>query len=65
MAGEDDPVTPVAFSDEIAANLPAASLTYERFPGARHMLAADAPERMFGAIRRFLQSLPEPDQAAA
>ncbi|MEM1313935.1 MAG: alpha/beta hydrolase [Pseudomonadota bacterium] len=61
MAGEDDPVTPLAFSDEIAAHLPPDRLTYERFPGARHILAADAPEAMFGALRRFLEGLPPPD----
>src|SRR5271163_562218 len=34
LAGELDPVTPMADSDDIAAALPSALVRYERFPGA-------------------------------
>ncbi|MEM6438510.1 MAG: alpha/beta hydrolase [Pseudomonadota bacterium] len=60
MAGEDDPVTPVEFSDVIAEGLAPERLTYIRVPGARHMLIADAPDAVLAALREFLQALPEP-----
>jgi pimeloyl-ACP methyl ester carboxylesterase len=54
LAGELDPVTPMADSDDIAAALPSALVRYERFLGAGHGVGHDQPDRYFGLLREFI-----------
>jgi proline iminopeptidase len=54
LAGEDDPITPPIYSEQIAAALPPALMRFERFPNAGHGIAADAPERFFRVLRDFI-----------
>lgn len=57
MVGEEDPITPPAFSDAIAEGLPAAHLTYHRFSECGHGVVADKPEAALTAIRAFIGRL--------
>lgn len=54
MAGEQDPITPVAFSEEIAAALTGADVTFERFDNAGHGIVPDAPDRALDLISSFV-----------
>ena len=54
MAGEDDPMTPVACSEEIVAALPAHLVRFERFAGAGHGIVSDQPARFFELLRGFI-----------
>ncbi|PZN98281.1 MAG: alpha/beta hydrolase [Hyphomicrobiales bacterium] len=54
MAGEDDPIMPIAFSETIAASLPRALVRFERFPRCGHAIIPDDPEAAFAAIRDFI-----------
>jgi len=54
LAGEDDPITPITFAEEIAAAMPRNLLSFERFPNAGHNLVIDAPERYFRLIKEFV-----------
>ncbi|HUY25893.1 MAG TPA: alpha/beta hydrolase [Candidatus Binataceae bacterium] len=56
LAGEDDPITPPFYSEQMAAKLPAHLVRFERFANAGHGIAADAPERYFNALREFIAS---------
>lgn len=62
MAGEDDPITPIADSEDIVAALPPHLVRFERFAGAGHGVYRDAPERAFAVLREFLLA---PDGALA
>ena len=53
--GENDPVAPARFSQEIAANVPGARL--ERIPLAGHVANADNPEAFNALLREFLKSV--------
>lgn len=55
MAGERDPITPLAFSETIAAHLPADLVRLERFADCGHGIVQDAPRRHFELLRAFLQ----------
>jgi pimeloyl-ACP methyl ester carboxylesterase len=55
-AGDVDPITPMAFSEEIAACLPAGLVRFERFPGCGHGVHIDEPERAFALMREFIAS---------
>lgn len=55
MAGEQDPITPVAFSEVIARSLPSALVRFERFDDAGHGVVADQPESGFGVLRDFIE----------
>ncbi|MCW6508743.1 alpha/beta fold hydrolase [Lichenifustis flavocetrariae] len=57
LAGDLDPVTPLADSDDIAAALPAALVRYERFIGAGHGVGRDQPERYFTVLREFIAAV--------
>jgi pimeloyl-ACP methyl ester carboxylesterase len=57
IAGEDDPITPVADSEDIAAALPAHLVRLERFPGCGHPVYQDDDERFFRVVREFLRSV--------
>jgi len=54
LAGEDDPITPPADAEDIAAALPAGLATLVRFPRCGHGVFRDDPERAFASIRSFL-----------
>lgn len=57
LVGENDPITPPEFSDEIAAGLGSDQLTYLKFPDCGHGVVADKPEEAMMALRRFIQSV--------
>ena len=54
MAGERDPITPIAFSEEIVAALPPHLVRFERFANCGHGVHGDDPERAFAVIREFI-----------
>ena len=54
MAGDRDPIMPMAFSETIADCLPAHLVRLERFPGCGHGVVPDAPERAMRVIRDFI-----------
>jgi proline-specific peptidase len=55
-AGELDPITPIANSEDIAAAIPRGLVRFERFPGAGHGVHRDDPERFFRVLREFIAS---------
>jgi pimeloyl-ACP methyl ester carboxylesterase len=55
MGGEDDPIHPIESQADIAAALPAHLVRFERFPGCRHAVIPDAPERALAVIREFIE----------
>ena len=56
MAGDSDPITPMAFSETIVASLPTGSVQFERFADCGHGIVHDAPDRHFEVLRAFIQS---------
>lgn len=56
MAGDSDPITPIAFSDTIVAHLPPALVQFERFADCGHGIVRDAPGRHFEVLRTFMQA---------
>ena len=56
MAGDNDPITPIAFSETIVASLPPGLAQFERFADCGHGIVRDAPDRHFETLRRFLLS---------
>jgi len=54
MAGEDDPITPAADAEEIAAALGPELFRFERFANAGHHLYWDQPEAFFETMRKFI-----------
>lgn len=55
MAGDRDPITPIAFSETIVEHLPAALTRFERFADCGHGIVNDAPERHFAVLREFIR----------
>lgn len=56
LGGEEDPITPMAFSEEIARHLPAHLVRLERFAGCGHGVQNDDPQRAFAVLRDFILS---------
>lgn len=54
MAGEEDPITPIVFSERIVAALPPEQVRFERIPNAGHGVVGDAPVRAIEALREFI-----------
>lgn len=54
LAGDQDPVTPIAFSEAIAACLPPHLVRFERFLGCGHGVQFDDPERTLAVLREFI-----------
>jgi len=54
MAGDRDPITPIAFSEEIAASLPPERVEIRRFADCGHGIVADDREGALQAIRDFI-----------
>lgn len=55
LAGDRDPIMPMAFSETIAACLPPHLVRFERFTDCGHGVFQDAPARAFAVIREFIQ----------
>ena len=55
MAGDRDPITPIAFSETIVAHLPPALVQFERFADCGHGVVRDATQRHFEVLRAFMQ----------
>lgn len=55
MAGDKDPITPIAFSEQITASLPRNLVRLERFPGCGHGIIADDPDGAIRTLRDFLK----------
>ena len=62
MGGETDPITPIVFSETIAACLPKHLVQFERFADCGHGVVRDARERFFAVLRRFIEDA-EPQAA--
>jgi proline iminopeptidase len=56
MAGDSDPITPMAFSETIVACLPPGLVRFERFADCGHGVVRDCPERHFAVLREFIQT---------
>jgi proline iminopeptidase len=54
VAGEDDPITPVADMEDIAAALRPDLVRLERFANAGHGVYRDRPEAFFRVLRDFI-----------
>lgn len=54
MAGDRDPITPIAFGETIAASLPPALVHFERFADCGHAILPDDPDGALRAIRNFI-----------
>lgn len=57
MVGEEDPITPWEFSDEIVAHLRADQVTYLKYADCGHGVVADKPEEALAALRQFVERL--------
>jgi proline iminopeptidase len=55
LAGERDPIMPVAFSETIAGCLPPHLVRFERFANCGHGVFQDDPARAFAVLRDFIQ----------
>ena len=54
LVGDADPITPVVFSEALAASLPPALVRFERFPECGHGVHVNDPERFFRVMREFI-----------
>jgi proline iminopeptidase len=57
LVGEEDPITPPEFSDEIAAGLRPDLRTYLKFSNCGHGVVGDKPDEALRALRSFIQSV--------
>lgn len=57
VVGEDDPITPPALAEEIAANIRPDLVRLARLPGAGHLLALDAPDALGELLRDFVSGI--------
>jgi pimeloyl-ACP methyl ester carboxylesterase len=53
-AGEDDPITPLADAEDIAAAIKPGVARLVTFPGAGHGVYRDLPSEYFAAVREFI-----------
>ena len=56
MGGERDPITPIAFSEEIASCLTGCTPVFERFAESGHGIVGDESDRAMQVIRAFVES---------
>ncbi|RDJ20974.1 alpha/beta hydrolase [Bosea caraganae] len=54
LAGDRDPIMPMAFSETLVECLPDGLVRFERFPDCGHGVVPDEPERAFRLIREFI-----------
>ena len=57
VVSDDDPITPPADGEDIAAALPPDLVRLERFAGCGHPAYQDDPDRFFGVLRQFVASV--------
>ena len=57
LAGEDDPICPVAVVEELVSQLPEGTTRFVRLPGARHTIFRDRPDLAFPAVRNFVSQI--------
>jgi len=57
MVGEDDPITPPDFSDDLAAGLASDPLSHLKFPDCGHGVVGDKPVESLAALRAFIQTV--------
>ena len=55
LSGQDDPVTPVAAAEEVAAAVPAHLLRFEQFANCGHGVMRDRSDAAGPIIREFIQ----------
>jgi proline iminopeptidase len=55
VAGEDDPITPIADMEDIAAAIRPDLVRLERFAGAGHGVYRDRPDAFFSILRDFIR----------
>ena len=56
MAGDRDPMTPMAFSETIVEHLPSHLVRFERFADCGHGIVNDQPEKLFQVLRNFIEA---------
>jgi proline iminopeptidase len=54
MAGEEDPITPIALGEMTARCIPSHLVRFERLENCGHNVVVDNPDRVLGAIREFI-----------
>jgi pimeloyl-ACP methyl ester carboxylesterase len=54
LAGELDPITPVAASEEIVASMPRGTARLETFPLSGHVISATEPRPLFSVLRESI-----------
>lgn len=54
MAGDHDPMSPMAFSETLVAALPPDRVRFEKFTDCGHGVFGDAPERACAVLREFI-----------
>jgi proline iminopeptidase len=59
LAGDHDPVCPMAGAEEIVASLPADLVQFERFAHSGHGVFRDEPERANAVLRKFIADASE------
>jgi len=59
VGGTEDPITPLADSEDIAAAIPPQHVRFERFAGCGHPVYQDEPERFIRLLREFLAEVSE------
>jgi pimeloyl-ACP methyl ester carboxylesterase len=57
LAGEDDPICPLAVVEELASQLPEGTTRFVRLPGAHHTIFRDRPDLAFPAVRNFVSQV--------
>lgn len=54
MAGEEDPIMPIAFSETIVQSIPSHLVRFERLARCGHVIHADDPAHVFATMRDFI-----------
>jgi pimeloyl-ACP methyl ester carboxylesterase len=57
LAGEDDPIAPLATVEELVGRLPEDNTRLVRLPGARHTIFRDRPDLSFPAVTTFVHQV--------
>lgn len=57
LAGEDDPMCPLPIIEDLARQLPAATTSLVRLPGACHEIFRDRPDLTVPAVVEFIQGI--------
>lgn len=60
LAAEEDPICPIEDVEKMVAALPAALVTYRRFPNVRHDLTRGLGETFLAMVREFIGALAAP-----